>query len=351
MLPAVTLVLCMLPAVFTDPLTPPRDSDFNIDNLLVEQDSERCPSTKNDTHTLLTIFTTISLQGSKRDIFINTVTIWAQLGPDVRMVLYADEVDCTEWTILFLRNLGWQVRVIPRVNDDLQLPIVRYMFIDAIQTYSSTFYMYANGDMLFDLSLPGTLGGLEHLVLEQPRMFIVGRRHNYRMQEGESFLTLMDVREASYVSEIDNSMAIDYFITTKNGYPWRTVPDFVVGRLCFDSWLMSNAITSGLVTIDLSTSVLALHQSDSGGSRESASLDIPDRTFNIDLVGNFLNQFSTTICAPYNTKRAGNGAYMVHFRQLTKRCVSRYEEAGFWPTLFSGDSVANLIPKLNNIVL
>ena len=33
--------------------------------------------------------------------------------------------------------------------------------------------------------------------------------------------------------------AVDYFITTRDGFPWASVPKVVVGRVGYDNWMVS----------------------------------------------------------------------------------------------------------------
>ena len=325
------LVVRVNPAAIND--------DFQIYDLYSENDSELCPSTKNRTHTMVTMFTTIKVHASKRDIYFNTLRIWPQLSPNIRLVLYVDEVDCTEWMTFFVQNLGWEIRVIPKVHPKISIPILRYMFIDAIVNYDSSFYMYANGDVLFDTSLYETLSVIEPYILEEPKTFIVGRRRNYDVAEGELFHTLEDVTIASTSTKMDRPLAIDFFITSAYGYPWKRVPDFVVGRISFDSWLMAHAVTSGLVNIDVSGTVIALHQSGIEGSRESGSGEVADRLFNRELMSTPLNiGYAGTVCSPYKTVRQYGGEIVVHFKNAALgMCGRRYAADGFWPGVFEQD--------------
>ena len=59
------------------------------------------------------------------------------------------------------------------------------MFMDVISRYNSSFYGYANGDILFDNSLTKSLKYLQKYVNSDERMLIVGMRSNYKLQKGE----------------------------------------------------------------------------------------------------------------------------------------------------------------------
>ena len=279
--------------------------DYVIDDLYVETTPEKCiASSRNDTQTLVTLFTTMYLKASKRDILLNTLNIWSKLGSSTRVVLYIDEADCEPWMALFIRRFGWELRMVPKINRATNIPVLRYMFIDAIVNFKSTFYMYANSDILFDQSLTKTLTAMEPYLEEREDMFLVGRRLNYNVTEGELFNDINEISHASTKAELDHEAAIDYFVTTANGYPWRRVPDFVVGRVRFDSWLISNAIISGLLTIDATNTVTALHQSGIEGSRESVTGIVKWKFLNRLMVrdAGVSTQFNRTTCAPYDTQ-------------------------------------------------
>ena len=309
------------------------EENFDVQSLYIENESEFCKSTSNSTHTLLTMFTTMKMKATKHDIFYNTLTIWAQLGPLVRVVVYVDEVDCTEWMLMFIRHLGWEIRVVPKVHPIIPIPIVRYMFVDAIVNYNSTFYMYANGDMLFDHSLIDTLSAVKKYMNADEKVFVVGRRSNYDVASGQRFHALSEVTAASADSVLDHYSAIDYFITSASGYPWKETPDFVVGRVRFDSWLMAHAIASKLITIDATNTLLALHQSGVEGKRESGKM--PYRDLNIDMIEGGI-AFSSTKCTPYETMWMGNGQAQIHLKESTD-CDGMYNRKGFRPAVFSVD--------------
>ena len=333
---------CSLSAEDVFGMTQYDPQDYIIDDLYEETKSEKCLSLpRNDTHTLVTMFTTMYLKPSKHDILLNTLDIWAQLGPSTRLVVYVDEADCESWMANFASKIGWEIRVVPKVNRATNIPIIRYMFIDVIVNFKSSFYMYANSDILFDHSLTNTLSAIEPYLEEREDLFIVGRRLNYNIIPGERFRQINEISDASTEAELDHEAAIDYFVTTANGYPWRRVPDFVVGRVRFDSWLISNAIISGLLTIDATKTVTALHQSGIEGSRESKSADVKWKSINKLMVkeSGVSLQFNRTSCAPYETQLSYEDDVQVvtlHHREKID-CVKAYKNLGIEKTLLKRD--------------
>ena len=306
-------------------------NDFYVDGLLTLKNSFACPSTRNTTYTLLTIFTTFKLRESKSEIYLNTITLWAQLGPDVRILLYVDEEDCSPWMVLLVQSYGWQIRVVPKRHPIALIPIVRYMFIDAIMTYNSTFFMYANADILFDRTLLDTIHKIEPFVAAQPRILMVGKRCNYDMLPGQRFYQLSDVTFAARAGIPFTEWAMDYFLTTAHGYPWRTVPDFVVGRIRYDNWLLAHALENGLVTIDATSSLLALHQSGVEGSRESLGASFVN--INKDMAGDFRLPLARIFCAPLKTILTELGGVFIEL-DVKIECHRSYKSAGITPNVF-----------------
>lgn len=58
-------------------------------------------------------------------------------------------------------------------------------------------------------------------------------------------VSMLQVKTIIAKGTLFTTNAQDYFISTKNGYPWDTIPDFVVGRVGYDNWLVVTALTKG----------------------------------------------------------------------------------------------------------
>ncbi len=103
------------------------------------------------------------------------------------------------------------------------------MYLDAIANYNSTFYAYANGDILFDESLVKTLTLLSKPAKQDPKMLVVGRRSNYKVDTGRVFQSTDEIRSAMKSAELFTVWAEDYFIYPKLAVDWNHIPDVVVG--------------------------------------------------------------------------------------------------------------------------
>lgn len=127
--------------------------------------------------------------------------------------------------------------------------------------------------------------------------------------------------------------AQDYFITTRSGFPWSTIPDFVVGRAGVDNWLLVTALARRAAVVDASGTVTARHQVWSG-YKPSAHFTQPvgDATVNYVLAGHsFDYSLGLTDCAPLETTAVatltGAGKNNCDNRRtvtLRRRQLSRY---------------------------
>ena len=201
---------------------------------------------------LITLFTTFRDFRTKAVTYQNTIRNWGLLSPYVRPVLYyaGDE-----------HYLGWSVYRSPRVSDR-NIPVLRSMFLHAETINESTpFYGFANGDIVFDSNLVTTLQALKRDVDRFMRVLVIGQRINFNIGNNETILNLESVSRLASEGSLFKGFAQDYLISTRSGYPWHCIPDFVVGRIGYDNWLVATAINLGLPVIDATATVTAVHQS------------------------------------------------------------------------------------------
>jgi len=116
--------------------------------------------------------------------------------------------------------------------------------------------------------------------------------------------------------------AQDYFITKRSGFPWSSIPDFVVGRAGVDNWLLVTALARRAAVIDASGTITARHQVRSG-YKPSAHFTQPtgDTSVNYALAGrSFDYSLGLTDCAPLETATVPVTAAG---RRSTKGCDER----------------------------
>ena len=251
------------------------------------------PHSKN----LLTLFTTALDKPWKRTIHNNTFRNWALLQPDVTPLLYYSRGDTLRQ--MALRN-GWRVLKVPKTNSK-GTPVLKTMFTETEKQFSSHFYAYANADILFDEGLIKTLKLLIRLLNSTRQVMITGRRVNVPVNM--SVTSLRDVSMLRRNHKLFGDNAQDFFISFRNGYDWSSIPDFVVGRVGYDNWLVVHAIVKRMVVIDVTETVIAIHQSGMGGNFEGWAVSKDEKFHNYAQAGkSFDYSLGRTTCSEYKTK-------------------------------------------------
>ncbi len=212
---------------------------------------------------IVTMFTTFKNSPQKEHIYKNTIRNWQRLGAWVKPIMYylPGETDLTEYA----REHGWETLQVPKLSA-AKVPILRHMFLDAKKRHSTSFYCYANGDILFEPGLIETLKTLEPVTAKMKQVLIVGRRTNFKLTPKQNIDKFEDIQEFNKQGKLFGTNAQDYFISTPSGYPWDTIPDFVVGRVGYDNWLVVTAIVKKMNVIDTTGTVIALHQTGTDGN-------------------------------------------------------------------------------------
>ena len=289
----------------------------------MEQDLVNKSTRQNRTETLklerplLTLFTTLKDLPERRIIHNHTFINWGAFKPYIQPVLYVESDINSQISHLAKRN-GWIVKQAPELRENL--PVIRTMFKDAIGTFNSDFYGFANADMLFDFSIVSTLQMLKPYVPKLRKGFLIsGQRKNIlyaRIKSPEpDQLYKIKTKGRMY-----SPLAQDYFITTSNGYPWHRLPDFVVGRPGWDNWIVLKSFQWRLSFIDATKTILALHQTGLDGN--SAGFQHDDKDVNLKIVGNFTWELARTTCARYATATdiTGSNSFLYARVYLGEEC-------------------------------
>ncbi|KAK2148242.1 hypothetical protein LSH36_507g00019 [Paralvinella palmiformis] len=212
------------------------------------------------------MFTSIRDRSSRREIHGRLIKNWAALSSGLDPVLFVSPTEQnTSWIDIAI-SPNWTVRILHALRHNL--PIIRVIVKDVLSVSSTPFVGYANADVLFDRSLLATLRYLsESLDVSKQMVLIVGRRRNIDIKtidlgSGDNLTKI--------ISQMDNirpfvDVAEDYFIISRRGLPWDEIPDFVVGRVGYDNWLVAKARDWNITLIDASRTVLALHQCGTDG--------------------------------------------------------------------------------------
>ena len=231
----------------------------------------------NSTFPLLTIFTTFSSSAEKYVCRNNTIINWMSFGTTVKPIFFSDDADLLNK----IKSKGWDVQRPSKTA--IGIPILKYMYLDAMKKYRSKFYAYVNGDILFTQNLIDTLRfitGSSKINQTHP-MLIVGQRTNVKNVSEQQASTHENIMKIYKTGKLFTAWGEDYFITNAN-YPWHDCPEVVIGRVAYDNWLVLNANKRRHTTIDATRTLLALHQTTRKGDSEGHSH--PNRDFNGNLL-------------------------------------------------------------------
>ena len=182
----------------------------------------------------------------------NAVKAWTRLG-DVEVILIGDEPGIPETA----KELG--VTNIPRVvRDEQGVPLVSSVMEIGHAASDSPMLCYANADMILMSDL---VAAARNAARQAGDFLLVGQRWNLGMTEPFDFSGDWEMRLRNEVSQrgvLFSPWGIDYFVFPRHLY--SGVPDFTIGRVAWDNWMVYHARATFGMAIDASQDVLAVHQ-------------------------------------------------------------------------------------------
>lgn len=314
-------------------------------DMILEQKRCNCGESSRERKNMkyLTIFTTMRDTPDKEEIHNNTIRNWVSLMPFVQPILYIE--GNASGIHIRARNAGWKLRPVPRLNHGI--PVFKAMYEDALSVMDTPYYAYANADILFDNSLVDTLSSLyESNIIDEnfkwtaregsvkPNattaqldkrpatggLLLIGRRTNVNITDiHRSPLSLKDTAKAYGSLFVTNAQ--DYFITTKNGLPWSLIPELVIGRVGYDNWLVAETLDWKITTIDMSSVLLAIHQTGSDGNLAGWSTEDETLCLNRVMVSPFDYRPGHTKCCRWVAERDVTGTIRIFRRRnISKDC-------------------------------
>ena len=250
---------------------------------------------------LLTVFTSWSKSDTTALVRNNTALNWRKFWPCLHPVLFTNDTELAR----NVQKLGWDS--LPILHTEVNMPVLKHMYLTAMKLYQSPLYAFVNGDILFTQSLAETLMKiLQSELYNRSAVLVVGRRTNLlnvtrMLATNEVDLT----REAIKRGEMFTSWGIDYFITSRS-FPWGDMPDIVIGRIAYDNFLVVEANKRNVATIDATKTVLAVHQTMTKGSEYKSHSQPHNSDFNLKLLAQIYKKINyaagTTNGARYFTK-------------------------------------------------
>lgn len=273
----------------------------------------------------------------------------------MKLILYVDSGHQSHLHVA-AKRIGWNIRNIPKFLEGI--PVLKEMYQDVITNSQpkTMFYAYSNMDILFRRNLVCTLKFLcEHLHDVQhlrthvnasgvfgeysnstlsSGMLVVGRRFNVNNTDFHLNFPLPHLMRR--YGQVFQSNALDYFITTKDSLPWSKIPDFVIGRVGYDNWIVSQANKKwGTVVLDATCAITAVHQTGSDGNK--AGLTSHNATLNInkDLAGNFNYKPGSTDCCIWALQRDEQHQYRIAKKEQNSIPRHCYTKTGLETIQFS----------------
>src|SRR5438046_135871 len=154
---------------------------------------------------------------------------------------------------------GFGLRHLPNVaKSDHGTPLLSDLFRQAESPATSPYLCYVNADIIL---LSEFLRAAETVQRKFAKSLMVSKRINLEIAEKLNFDTGWEEavkRRASATGKDEHYTAIDVFVFPKGMYP--QIPDFAIGRLWFDHWLIKAVREQNLPVVDASLVAPVLHQ-------------------------------------------------------------------------------------------
>jgi hypothetical protein len=203
---------------------------------------------------MLTLFTIPkAFRGHSAVIQRNAVESWVRLRPRVEVILLGAD----EGTAETAHALG--LRHIPEVAaNEHGTPLLNDIFRRAEEAAAFPWMCYVNADIVLLDDFVEMLGKARK---QLEKFLCVSKRVNLDISEPLHFSSGWQtaLKEQAQANGADGPhTAIDVFAFPKGTY--ARMPDFLIGRLWFDQWLIKAAIEQGLPVVDASRVAPVLHQ-------------------------------------------------------------------------------------------
>ena len=205
---------------------------------------------------MITFFTTGKpFIGHNGVIQRNALKSWTLAAPGAEVILFGNEEGAAETA----RELG--IRHVAEVERRPEGPKVLRSFFDEAQRiarYETLCYVNCDIILMHDFAT-----AVEKVVAGNKEFLLVGRRWDTDVTEPIAFEGTAwreQLREKAHARAAQCSGDwIDYFAFRKGFYLGK-LPEFVIGRVFWDQWLVWKAQEAGAMVVDASQAVLAIHQ-------------------------------------------------------------------------------------------
>jgi hypothetical protein len=183
----------------------------------------------------------------------NAIKSWTLLQPRPEIILIGDEKGVAE----ICKEFG--LRHIPEVErNEFGTPLVNSIFSKAESVASNNIMCYVNADIIL---MSDFLLAIQKVLKYKPQCLIIGRRWDIDINVLLDFSEECITKLKSYVyhnGKLHAHTGIDFFIFPK-GIFGEILP-FALGRTMWDNWLIYIARSKKIPVIDITHSVIVIHQ-------------------------------------------------------------------------------------------
>jgi hypothetical protein len=254
---------------------------------------------------LCTWFTTFKNSSIRNTIQMNTVHNWQRFRPEMQPIAFTEGNPDSDDVLRAAADNGWILLPVPATNE-YGTPFLKEMVVKMVNlttTANSLFYGFANGDILFDDSLPATLHAVAASMHHLPPspILITGRRTNFDFTSNRSIA----IRDLFFVEEMRKRGVLfekdaeDYFFFTRD-FPWRFLRRLVIGRPAIDNYIVAAAQMLNVTVIEATKTLTAVHQMAFNEGNNAGSRN-PDKDYNKKSVGPFIFVHGYTNAIRYQT--------------------------------------------------
>jgi hypothetical protein len=183
----------------------------------------------------------------------NAIRSWTELGDDAEVLLVGDEPGLTE------AAAEHQVQLLPDVDrNDKGTPLVSSIFDLARKSSTSQILVYINADIIVfrDFSRAA-----REIAEQADHFLVIGQRWDLDIHDRLDYSAGWDLRLAQEVDRRGRMHApagSDYFIFPRSQY--GEVPEFAIGRVGWDNWMIFHAHQQGWLIVDGTPSIRIIHQ-------------------------------------------------------------------------------------------
>lgn len=219
----------------------------------------------------------------------NAIKSWTLFKPKPEIILFGDENGISE----ICKNFN--LIHFPKIKtNQYKTPLLNDAFEKAQKIAKNKILMYANSDIIF----PKSFTEIIYKISRKFKSFLAtGQRYELRINRK---IDLSDpnwrkkiIDLALFKNQLKEPGWIDYFIFTKGLF--KNLPPFAIGRTFWDKWLVWKAVSKNAPVIDLTTAVIAIHQTHTysyGNKTKDSVWEGKETLENIKLAGGWSHGYS-----------------------------------------------------------